>query len=199
MLTERDKQILIHIENPIVKAITVKQCANIFFKDSSTKYELARRRLKHLEENKYLKSYRNETTKQLVYYSSDEKVSAHNLYILDFLAKLYEIGCQKIIFQKPQKLLNGSIRPDAFLGFYYKDRYYFVLLEVDFTHATDLSKFQNYERLYKTGELQEKCYGIFPKIIVMSLTNTPNLVYSSNNFDVKYLNFKLDNFDKVVL
>ena len=52
MLTERDRKILNFIEN--YKSISINQTANIFF---NTSYEGARRRLKQLEEMKYIKSY----------------------------------------------------------------------------------------------------------------------------------------------
>jgi hypothetical protein len=96
------------------------------------------------------------------------------------------------------RFLKDLIRPDGLFKFEYKNNLYFIVLEVDFTHVTSTSKFQLYERLYKSEELQKICMGVFPLITVISIDENP-IKYESDSLDIVYLNDKLDNFNEKVL
>lgn len=123
-------------------------------------------------------------------------MSAHDIYALDFYIKLIENGCSNISYIKEPNYLKVEISPDAFLQFQYGKHIFFILLEVDLTHFSNLAKFQKYEKLFKSRELQKKCYGTFPIIIVMSI-NT--IKYQSNNFDICYIDFELSDFRNKIL
>ncbi|GLC32879.1 hypothetical protein [Clostridium omnivorum] len=193
MLSKTDKQIMIYLEQ--YHAITIKQAQRHFYK-SQYGYDVAKKRLKQLENVELIKSYKNPITSEKVYYT-DRKVSAHDLYIFDFYSILIEYGCINIEFIKNPKYLKGVIVPDSFFKFEYEGSLYFILLEVDLTHTTSMGKFQLYEKLYRDGELKEKCYGTFPIIVVMSFEAC--LKYESENFEVVYLPFELTNFESKVL
>ena len=89
------------------------------------------------------------------------------------------------------KYLKGIIRADAFVIFK-KDGYkYFTILEVDYTHYTENTKFQLYEKLYRDKELEVKCEGTFPILIVAR--PTPGVRYNSKNFEIIYTDLNYDN------
>lgn len=186
MLMQRDKDILRYLED--YKAISIKQAMKIFFNNS---YGGARRRLAELEKMKLLKSYENVLTNEKIYYI-EEKLSAHDLYVMDFYAELISQGATIRQFKKQPRYLNDMIRGDAFIEFAYDNNLYYLILECDLTHFTNNSKMQLYEKLYKDGDLQKECKGMFPSIIIMK--EKDDLRYMSNNFEVVYIDFQLSNF-----
>jgi replication initiation and membrane attachment protein DnaB len=191
----RDKQILKFLEQN--KAITIYQAYRMYFNEAKFGYDRARVRLKQLEDYGLLRSYKNKLTDEKVYYT-DDKVSSHDLYVNEFYSLLVFNGCTNIVIKRQPRFLKDLIRPDALFRFEYKNNLYFVLLEVDFTHVTSTSKFQLYERLYKSEELQKICHGVFPLITVISIDENP-IKYESDSLDIVYLNDKLDNFKEKVL
>ncbi|WP_139905601.1 hypothetical protein [Clostridium thermarum] len=191
-MVQIDKDILIHIEKH--KVITIKQCQRIFY-NTENGYNYAQRKLRDLELRGLLKSYQNSVTKEKVYYVQD-KISAHDIYILDFYSKLFESGCKNIEIKKEPRYLKGMLRPDGFFKFEFDGYLYFILLEVDLTHFTGMSKFQLYEKLYRDGDLRKECCGTFPQIVVMGTGLTK---YESNNFEVTYVPFDLSqSFNRVL-
>lgn len=186
MLTEKDREILRHIEQ--YKAISINQASKLF----NRPYESVRRRLKQLEEQKVLKSYINALTKEKIYFA-ESKVSAHRLYVFDFYAELVKNGAKITKFKLEPKYVNDLIRADAFIEFQYQNSLYFIILEVDLNHFTSNSKMQIYEKLYREGTLQKECYGVFPTIVI--LKNNIDITYKSKNFEVIYLDFTLNNFN----
>lgn len=187
MITDRDRQILTWIQEH--KAITVSQAQYFYFKGC---YEGCRRRLKQLEDTELLKSYISRWTKEKVYYQ-EKRLSEHDLYIYDFLKVLKKNNCEIIEFKTQQNYLDKKIRPDAFVIFSYQDNVYFILLEVDLTHYTSMSKMKKYEELYKSEELQNKCCGTFP--IVVIARPTQGIRYNSKNFNVVYLDLSYSNIN----
>lgn len=185
MLMQRDKDVLRFLEDN--KAISIRQATKIFFKN----YGSARRRLADLEKMDLLKSYENIITNEKIYYV-ENKISAHDLLILDFYAELVNQGATIKEFKKQPRYLKDMIRADGFFEFIYKNNLYYIILEVDLTHYTNNSKMQLYEKLFKDGDLQKECRGVFPSIVIMK--EKDDLHYMSNNFEVIYMNFQLDNF-----
>lgn len=192
MLSKTDKQLMIYLEK--YHAITIKQAQRHFYK-SEYGYDVAKKRLKQLEDRGLLQSYINVVTNEKIYFT-DRKVSAHDLYTFDFYSKLVEHGCENIEFIKEPRFLKGLIKPDAFFTFEYNESLYFILLEVDLTH-TSMSKFQLYEKLFRDKELHERCFNTFPIIVVMGFDGC--LKYESENFEVVYSDFELSNFIRKIL
>lgn len=192
MLSRANKDLMIYLEK--YHAITINQCMRHFY-TTEYRYDVARKSLRELEKKGILQSYQHSITGEKVYYY-DRKVSAHDLYILEFYSLLVEHGCTNIEFIKNPKYLKGNIIPDGFFKFEHDDYLYLCILEVDLSHKTTFDKFQSYEKLYRDGEFQEK-YGTFPFIVVVSFDAC--LKYESNNFEVVYLPFSLDNFKNKIL
>ena len=188
MLTQRDSRILGFIRD--YNAITVNQAAAIYFNNC---YEGARRRLKQLENNNVLKSYKTFWSNEKVYYTN-KKLKDHELIRLDFIKEIYKRGGKIKTFELQPRLLNDNIRPDAYIEFIYENNLYFILLEVDYTHKTDNIKMQLYERLYKEEYYQKRCYGTFPIVLIARSDNS--IRYNSKNFDVIYTDLKYSNLDQ---
>lgn len=193
MLTQRDKNIFRFLES--YKSISIQQAYKIFFNNAKYGYDRARKRLRELEKMGLLKSYKNNITREKVYYL-EKKLSEHDLYINDFYSMLVFNGCKNITYIKNIEYLKGLIKPDAFFSFEYKNNLHFILLEVDLTHFTSYDKFQLYEKLYKDNIIQDKYYGIFPLIVVMGINLNK---YESDNFETEYIDFSLNNFKQKIL
>lgn len=189
MLTNRDKKVLRWIED--YKAISISQANVLFFNC----YESCRRRLKQLEENKLLKSYTSTVTKEKIYYQN-KKLSEHDILIFDFIKVIKQEGAIVRKLELQPRYLKDTIRPDAYVEFQLNKNVYFVLLEIDYTHYTDMIKMQLYEKLYREGSLQKRCYGTFPIIIVARPIE--KLRYNSFNFDLIYTDFKFKNLKELL-
>lgn len=178
MLTDRDKDVLRHIEK--YKVITIKQADVLFFRN----YKSAARRLLDLERAGVLKSYYSKVKNEKIYYI-DKKVNEHRLYILDFLKFLKENNCEIVKVEIEPSYLKGNLRPDMFVEFNRDGYKYLILLEVDYTHYTDNSKMNTlYEQLYKEKEEYKEFLGTFPMVVISRPTK--GIRYNSSNFEVFY-------------
>jgi len=190
MLNYRDREVINYLNK--YKAITIKQASRLFCSEVKYKYNSAMKRLKRLEEMEAIKSYINKFTNEKVYYI-DSKISTHDLFVMEVHSLLIEYGCEVIEFKKQPEYLKKQIRPDGFFKVKYDNLIYLIFLEVDLTHFTSLNKFQTYEMLYRTEELQNE-HGAFPIIVVLG-DNT--IQYESNNFDIVYLGFQDIDINKI--
>ena len=190
MITCRDKKVLLWLEK--YHAITIGQAESMFYKN----YDVARKRLKYLEECQHCQDYKDKYSNNKVYYS-DRKVSSHDLLEYDFIKYIYNHGGTLNKFIPQRRFLNGQIVCDAYVEFIYKDNLYFVLLEVDYTHFTSISKIASYDKLYKSGQLQKECYGTFPILIISKPIVTTKT--SNFNFDTLYCSLDYHELDFLLL
>lgn len=124
-------------------SITINQTANIFFSNSNNKYDLARKRLRILYKNNYLKRYQAEISKQAVYYL-DKPLKDHSLKLLDVYAELSTFS--KILsFTREYSIVNHKC--DGYFLIETEDEDYIynfnVLVEIDMTHETSFTKIKN--------------------------------------------------------
>lgn len=190
MLTKRDKRILRWMEN--FKALSIKQCSSIFFNNN---YEGCRRRLKQLEKMELLKSYRSKLLGKIYY--KERRLKDHELLIYEFIKEIIVLGANIRKIKIQPQYLNGLIRPDAYVEFVYKENVYFIFLEVDYTHNTDKNKLDLYECLYRRGELQDKCYGTFPLLLVARPVVAAR-EYESNYLDVVFTDLEFGNVKELL-
>jgi hypothetical protein len=190
ILTQRDRSILRFIEN--FGGITIYQCSKVFFTDAKHGYELARKRLKKMYEMKLVKFYTNNLTNERVY-CTDTKMTPHNIYLVDLYAAFIQQGASILDYNFHQPTwLDGKYRSDGFLKVQYNGKKRIYCVEVDVTHSTNMQK---YEEIYTSNEIQNR-YGGFPMIIIIGETINQ---YSSENFDIAYLGYKLEGFIEKVL
>lgn len=184
-----DLKILTWIEK--YNCITVKQASRAFYTGDYAR-DKASKKLRLLEDNKILKSYTNSITKEKVYYI-EKKLSAHDLYILDFYSLLVNHGCTDIEMELQPRLMKDLIRPDAFIQFDYQGYLYSVLLEIDLTHFST-SKLPLYLKLKREEWLKDKC-EVFPQLIIVGV-NTIKKHYEG--LDILYLPFDMEGFGRVL-
>jgi replication initiation and membrane attachment protein DnaB len=189
MLTQRDRQILRFVED--FGGITIWQSARMFFRESKRSYDLSRKRLKILHDMGLLKSITNKLTDEKIY-CVDKKISPHTSYLLDVYSTLIYNGAKILSFQKEPKWLDGQFRSDGFFLIEYNGVKRIICVEIDVTSATNIDK---YEAIFENNEFQKK-YGVFPLIVIIDENPSPTY---SNNFDVVYLNYKLNDFTEKVL
>ena len=192
MLKPRDREILRWIEE--YELLTIRQASILFFNGS---YEGARRRLFQLEHDfGKIKSYKLKENDNKVYYIS-KKSTYHNVLCMDYVAELKRNGCEIIKIKRQPHYMNNSIIPDMYVVFSYKGQVYFTLLELDLYHSTSMTKFQRYEELYKSQELQKENYGQFPILVIAKDNITTK--YNSNNFDCIYTDLEYSTISTLLL
>lgn len=138
-----DKQILKFIED--FKSITVKQAEIMFYKNNNN----ARRRLKELEEQGVLKSYKYNKTALAYTFKEFKEISEHDTIRNDFVSQLVAQGSTINNFKICPRPLNGMIIPDLYIEYTYKNSTYKSYVEVDLTHFTGDSKITLYNKLYQ--------------------------------------------------
>lgn len=197
MLRERDYNILRFIEK--YKAISLKNACRIFFdgeyKSEEYRYRVAARRLLTLENKGILQSYRNSYTDEKIYYTN-KKISPHSVFIQDFWRKLLELDFNVLEFNTNVSLMNGQLKPDAFVLAKYDDILVNYFLEVDLNHYTDKSKLIRYEMFYKSDELTELCGTRKPCLIITRPTHSKDIRLSSKLFDTVYTDLKYTNLER---
>lgn len=185
-LTARDKQILRFIEE--YKSITINQAAKIFFNNCKQSYYQARKRLKQLSDNKYIKRYRADMKSECVYYL-EKKLSAHDLKVLDVYAELINLGADIDYFKQeytiPTKI--KEYRADALIEFTYQEYFYPMLIEIDYTHFTSNKKLLDiYNSNYFQNKYKKYDDDIFPTVLILRPTLPPN-PFNTNLFNIYYL------------
>lgn len=198
ILTSRDKEILKFIE--CHHSVTIDQTAKIFYKDKKEAYQMARKRLKDLQNNNYIKRYRENQRCECIYYIN-KKLSPHNLKLMDVYAELVNAGAKIELFKKEFNISTdkNNYRIDALLEFEYDDYFYTFFVEVDYTHFSSIKRF---EEIFKTGYMQHRYnkYGenIFPHVLIIRPI-LPTVQVKSSYFDVTYMNFSLEGFRDNIL
>ena len=136
-----DKELLKFIEN--FKSITVKQAEIMFYKNNNN----ARRRLKELEQQGILKSYKYNKTALAYTYKEFKEISEHDTIRNDFVAQLVSQGSTINSFKLTPRVLNGMMIPDLFIEYTYNNQKFKSYVEVDLTHFTNDSKITLYNKL----------------------------------------------------
>ncbi|ELC8416827.1 hypothetical protein QYB54_002304 [Clostridium perfringens] len=197
MLRERDYNILRFIEK--YGAISLKNACSIFFdgeyKNEDYRYRVAARRMQTLEKKGILQSYRNSYTDEKIYYTN-KKLSPHSVFIQDFWRKLLELDFDVLEFNTNVSLMNGQLKPDAFILASFEDTLVNYFLEVDLNHYTNKEKIVRYEMFYKSDELKELCENRKPCLIITRSTHGKDLRYSSKLFDTVYADLKYTNLER---
>lgn len=189
MITNKDNEIINFCDT--FGGITIKQCSKLFYKEAAYKQDLARKRLKKLIDEKYLKGEMDWATNQKVFYIS-KKPSSHTIMIINYNIELIFLGAEVLEFQKEYQIEN-ICRPDAFIVFKYNNKGKLNFVEVDMSHKTNLKK---YLELYNTNKFQSK-YGTFPEVVIISSTREYDL--KGYPFAIKVLDYNLSAMEEKIL
>lgn len=196
ILTQRDKNILRFIEE--YKSITINQCSKIFFNNCKQAYYQARKRLRQLYDNKYIKRYRADMKSECIYYLT-KKLSIHHLKVLDAYAEFIKIGANIEYFKTEYKVPTKSkyYRLDALIEVTYEEYFYPLIIEVDYTHFTSQRKLID---IYNSKHFQDKYKelddNIFPTVLIIRPVISDNSI-TSDLFNIVYLDFTLDGIEQV--
>ena len=136
-----DKDLLKFIEN--FKSITVKQAEIMFYKNNNN----ARRRLKELEEQGVLKSYKYNKSALAYTFKEFKEISEHDTIRNDFVSQLVSQGSTINSFKLTPRCLNGMMIPDLFIEYTYNNQKFKSYVEIDLTHFTNDSKITLYNKL----------------------------------------------------
>lgn len=157
MLTFKDNQILQFVEQ--YGGITIQQAHKLFF-NTKYGYDTARRRLKALYQEGYLKADRDFLSDRLIYYKT-KKLSSHSILLLDFYSELVSRGAEVVLFKREFKASNT--RADGFIIFKYKNIAKMLLVEIDINNRTKVDK---YKKCYSEGYFQKQ-FGAFPVVVIV--------------------------------
>ncbi len=195
MITNRDREIINFIYD--FGFITIEQCSKIFFSESVSAYDLARRRLKKIaENNNYIKSKLNSETKQLIYIpkqSAIKGVSKHDLLVIDYLAKLNSMGAD-IENCFIEKNYDGVI-PDALLIFKLGGYRFYQLIEAQLRH--DIVNINRYVRVMDKILLDTN--NVIPKIVIIQDTKKDYAKDNNIYMEVLQLKTNLEDIAKVLV
>lgn len=195
MITKRDREIINFIYD--FGFITIEQCSKIFFNQSVSAYDLARRRLKKIaDNNNYIKSKLNSETKQLLYIPKESNIkgiSKHDLLVIDYLAELHSIGAD-IENCFIEKNYDGVI-PDALLIFTLGGYRFYQLIEVQLRH--DIVNVNRYARVM--DKVLSDTNNVIPKIVIIQDTKKDYNKDNDTDIEVLQLKTSLEDIAKVLV
>lgn len=197
ILTKRDREILRFVEE--YGSITIDQCRKIFFKGNKYDYYQSRMRLKLLSDNNILKRYRADMRSEVVYYL-EKRLSIHDLKVLDVYAELIQLDADIQYFKREYIIdaFKKQYRADALVEFVYNGYWYPLIIEIDYTHYTSEKKILDiYNSNYFQKKYKELDENIFPKILLVRPI-IPKEKIKSDLFEVLYIDFELNGFEKVL-
>lgn len=197
ILSDRDKEILIHIET--WGFATIKQIADIFFQKQKYGYDMARKRLNQMVDNKKLFRRKDYDANSNIYTLEKSKpVRKSDIIAMDFYSKLINEGAEILLFEKEYTgFLDGKIRPDIFSAIKIENWLIYLFVEIQTRHAkADIEK---YEKLYATREFQNKFNtNIFPTIVVIEDVVHKDQ-YKSEYFKVVQIDLNMSGFPKIFM
>lgn len=197
ILSDRDKEILVHIET--FGFATIKQIADIFYQQQKYGYDMARKRLNQMTDNKKLFRKKDYDTNSNIYTIEKSKtVRKSDVLAMDFYAKLINEGAQILLFEREYTgFLDGKIRPDIFTAIKIENWLIYMFVEIQTRHAkADVDK---YERLYVTKQFQDKFQTpTFPTVVVIEdvIHKDP---YHSENFKIVQMDLNMSGFPKIFM
>lgn len=197
ILSDRDKEILIHIET--WGFATIKQIADIFFQRQKYGYDMARKRLNQMVDNKKLfrrKDY--ESNANIYTFEKNKAVRKSDVIALDFYAKLINEGAEVLLFELQYTgFMDGKIRPDIFSAIKIENWLIYFFVEIQTRH--EKANIEKYERLYVTKQFQDKFQTTtFPTVVVIEdvIHKDP---YNSDNFKIVQMDLNMSGFPKIFM
>lgn len=181
MLTDKDYEILEFVKQ--YGGITINQCKSLFY-NTKYGYDTAKRRLRALHQEGYLKADRDFLSNKIIYYNY-KKLSSHSILLLDFYSRLIGEGAEVVLFKREFK--TPGARADGFVIFKYKNTAKMLLVEVDINNRTKIDK---YKRCYEEGYFQKQ-FGAFPVVMIVEKKKKEKEKKEGNK-EIKYKVVKMD-------
>lgn len=198
VLSKKDKMILNYIDDH--GSITINQCAKVIFTGNKYAYDQARKKLRQLYNEKAIARYRNSVSDEAIYYI-DTRLNIHALKLLDVYGELISMSAKVESFQKKYRIYVNDKKYreiDALIELNYNDYFIPLIVEIDYSHNTSISKLQE---IYKSNHFQDKykelSEDIFPLVIICRPVVKKSLCVE-NDFQILYTDFRLQNLRQVL-
>ncbi|HEY5588444.1 MAG TPA: hypothetical protein VIK86_05745 [Candidatus Paceibacterota bacterium] len=211
MLTNRDKQIIFHIEK--YGFLTIGQANSIWFSDRKYGYDLARKHLNKCVIAKQIKSYKpvsNIYAEKIFYIESKYSRASKSMIIaMDVYSELIRQGADMIYFKREENWFDGKYRSDAFTIVAIANNIYSACIEVidneKLTYTAQRKHFiSKYEEIYEDDEPLKKLMEITnldrnftePKLIVIAeILPKDNL--EIDGVDIIFLDYSLQKLNQI--
>lgn len=181
------------------EGLTINQLGHMFFPSNEYNYYYARNKLKLMQNKGLINAYRDIDKNKKIYFIGNKlpDISMHRMVLMDFYSYLVYSGCEIKDYKFEYRWLDGKYRSDGIFFIEFNEVMQIIVVEVDFTHKTDLKK---YEFLYESRECQNK-FGTFPTIFIINSKGN-KYEYKFNVEEVEdyiyYLDFKFKEFSRVI-
>lgn len=170
--------------------ITIEQANKIFFR-TKYGYDTAKRRLRKLKEEGFLKVSKDFLTQKNVYYTY-KKPSSHKIMLLNLYAEMINLEVEIVHFENEFKLLDK--KADALFVTKYKGIAKIILVEIDINNKTKDTK---YKKIFESGEVQ-KVYGTFPIILIVDKTPIRKTKREKVGYKIERIDYSLEGLKKVI-
>lgn len=194
MITKRDRELLKFIDE--YGYITIEQAKVLFFNDKNlgTGYEMARRRLSMLVDEKQIKVAKLQANNKNIYYGLyDSKPSYHNVTVVDCLCKLVEIGAKIRRFDRNKSWLDGDLISDAYCECEFGDYLYAFIFEVCYMHKTiPIRKYRTLYSEFRQNDLR-------PRIVKINLIDSNKQDYKDMKGYIVDIDYEFNQFAKIFL
>lgn len=194
-MNEKTLNILAHIQK--YGFITACQCANIFYKDNKQALTMAQRKLKSLFQSKLIDRYKDRISGSFIYTHKKSTISQHDITIMDLYSYIFN-KYQVEYFKKECSWPDTKRRSDAHIIFERDDVLVAYLVEVDLYHSTSQRKL---DEMFNKGEIHQwyrdnYSEEFYPDVLIINATaSTKN---KSDEYNIKCLNYNLDDIDNVL-
>lgn len=196
MLTDRDKQVLRHIDE--YGFITLQQIADLVYNNINTAYDYARRRMKKLMEYNIVKMKKSKMLNINVYYTDNSKSnpSPHRMFLMDYYCKLIKSGANIEEFDIEKEWIKGKYRSDAICVFTLGNTRFYNMIEVNISHnKLKLERFEEPEVLEEF--IKEYNAPCLPRLILIDDTEHPSL--KLNNLELIRVNYDMSNMSNIFI
>lgn len=167
MLTNRDKEMIYHIEK--YGFLTISQAYSIWWNDRKYGYDLARKRLNECILLKQIKGYKpvgNIYAEKIFYIESKFATPTKSMIIcMNIYAELVRQGSGMIHFKREENWIDGKYRSDAFTIVSLNNKIYSACIEIIDTTKLSYSVHKKaliskYEEIYADDEIANKLMEI---------------------------------------
>ncbi|OBR90695.1 hypothetical protein CLRAG_33430 [Clostridium ragsdalei P11] len=199
MLSKHKREILNFIQEE--GSITIHQCAKIIYHGRKYGYDMARKTLRSLYQDKAIARYRYNMTAETIYYIN-QRLGIHALKLLDVYAEFINLGCTIETFKKKYRIYTNGKKYreiDALLELNYQEYFIPIILEIDYSHMTSIEKLKEIYNCRYFQELYKQQIGesIYPLTIIVRPV-VENRLLNDNDFSILYSDFDLPNLAKAL-